>query len=186
MRDILPRNKASRWETYNAKDNPHTSRFGVAGGVGSAGGFRHYPASSRPQGRSGACAGDPGVSRFQRFVSRFQRFGLDRGAGLLFRILQPRIFRACRPLNAKFRVTKFRVECRSRPNGRLLFLTIKPALFGRRRVQRQVELQHVDARFADQSGQAALGLLRHQLTDAILRHVSRFGDTRHLKQRAIR
>ena len=53
-----------------------------------------------------------------------------------------------------------------------------------RRVERQIELQHVDMRLADDAEEAALGVGLDELPDLVLRQAARLGDARHLEQRA--
>ena len=48
-------------------------------------------------------------------------------------------------------------------------------------VEREVELEHVDARLAQQAEGAALDLAFHQGADALLRQAARLGDPRHLE-----
>src|SRR6185312_4216317 len=57
--------------------------------------------------------------------------------------------------------------------------------FGCRRVERKVEGENVDPRLAQESEQAALRVLGDQIADALLRHVTRLGDSRHLEQRSL-
>ena len=51
-----------------------------------------------------------------------------------------------------------------------------PILLCRRRVQRQVELQHVDPRVAENAEQAVLGVLRDQVAHALRRQIARGSD----------
>ena len=53
-------------------------------------------------------------------------------------------------------------------------------------VEREIELEHIDARLAEQAERAAFDLAFDQRADAGFRQVARLGDARHLKQRRLR
>ena len=48
-------------------------------------------------------------------------------------------------------------------------------------IEREVELEHVDARFAEDAKQAALGVIADQLAQLVLGQVARLGDARQLE-----
>ena len=64
--------------------------------------------------------------------------------------------------------------------------TLKASMFRILLVQRQVQLQHVDARLAQKARGPAFGVLRDQLTDLVRGDAAGFRDARHLRFRRLR